>query len=332
MPYDRLTDAEIESGEFILASTAKKVQGNEDFFAGQIGTLAAIQISNGSFEIASDAAQPNLPDNWELSRFPNGVFVLDTTLPRHGGKIAKFTHPSGAGNGGGQLISDYFETTPDRDWRLWLSFWATNAAVRIQFIIQYFDEDQVSLGADETLYNNNSSNPTSVARRSYNLTVPAGARYLKVKLVGGATDTNPGVSTDIYFDDVMFDNEHNFETGTVVFASSLVLDSTVLTTLTKSKEIVLDRDGDISTSFDLQDIGAGNGEARVYVNGSPAGTLRINGGVGWLTYTENLTGLEKGDLVQLYFRHSTGASAANIRNFKLMADQPIQNAVTQEII
>ena len=330
MSYSRLPDAEGEAGEFILASTYTLIQSNQDFFAGQLGTLAAVQISNGSFEIASDAAQPNLPDNWELNRYPNGVFALDTTLPRHGGKIAKFTHPSGVGNGGGQLISDYFETTPDRDWRLWITFWATNAGVRIQFIVQYFDEAQASLGADETLYNDNATNPTSATRKAYNLTVPATARYLKVKLVGGATDTDPGVSTDIYFDDVLLDNDHNFETGSIPFASALVEATTASTSLIKVKEIVIDRDGDISTTFDLKNSDSANSEGRIYVNGVAVGTLRAMLGTTYQTFTEDITGLEKGDLVQLYIR-AVSNNALTI-NLILKSDQVIENAVAQEVI
>jgi hypothetical protein len=336
MPYDRLTDAEIEAGEFILSSTATKIQSNQDFFAGQIGTLAAIQLSNGSFEIASDAAQPNLPDNWDPTRYPNGVFVLDTANPRHGAKIAKFTHPGGAGNGGGQLVSDYFEISPDPvAHSLAVTFWTTDVDVRIQVIIQYFDEDQVSLGADETLYNHNDAGTgpdpgnttTAGERRVLAMSVPATARYLKVKLVGGATDTDPGASTDIYFDQVKIitaeigSPQRVYEAGSNIIAASDTEVSTNSTSYVLVKEIEVVRYGELTFDFDLKRTTAGSAFGRIYKNGSAIGTERSTSSTTYVTYSETIKGLKPGDLIQIYAKSSLGGSStAEVDDFYAKCD------------
>lgn len=338
MSYDRLTDAETESGAFILSTTARKIQSNQDFFASQIGTLAAIQLSNGSFEIASDAAQPHLPDNWDLTRFPNGVFVLDITASRHGEKIAKFTHPGGAGNGGGQLISDFFETSPDPVAQaLAVTFWTTDVDVRIQVIILYFDEDQVSLGADETLYNHNDAgtgpdpgNTTTAGdRHVLTMSVPATARYLKVQLVGGATDTDPGTSTDIYFDEVKIltseigSSDRIYEAGTkIIGASDAEIIGITSTSYVQQKEIEITKYGVLSFSFDIKKAGAGGADGgRIYINGVARGTEQSGNNFNYITFTETFKGLKPGDLIQLWAKNFSGESSNTaVENFRLKSD------------
>lgn len=322
MAYDRLTDDEIEAGEFILASSAKKVQGNQDFFAGQIGTLAAIQLSNGSFEIASDAAQPNLPDNWELTRFANGVFVLDTTLPRHGGKIAKFTHPGGDGNGGGQLISDYFETTPDKWHVLATSFWTTNAGVRITISIEYFDAAQVSISS-ENLYNAASGHPTSPERQIFVLTIPSNARYLKVTLVGGGVDTDPGVSTDIYFDDVeiLVHPVPFYIEGSKQIASDAAGSTTSGSYVQVGNSIECARPGRLTVDFDLKALtGPNTVFGKIYVNGAPIGAERSTPSFTFVTFSEIIDNLKPGDLIQLFLKSGDGILQADAQAFILKSN------------
>jgi hypothetical protein len=318
MPYDRLTDAEIEAGKFILASTGAKIQSNQDFFAGQLGTLAAVQISNGSFEIASDAAQPNLPDNWTLTRYANGVFVLDTTNPRHGGKIAKFTHPSGAGNGGGQLLSDYFECTPDRGMGVEWVHWATNAGVHVTVQIDYYDDSQVFVSS-ETLFDASSGIVAVANRYSETLTVPATARYFRVLLIGGDTDTDPGVSTDIYFDDVRTTSRRAYGAGDLILAAAdTVRTQTVNFTASKFKEIRVVKGGTLRITYDLT-VGDALDWGRIYKNGSPIGIQRTANG----SYSEDIPDWQPGDLVQFYLYFSSGAPSPTVANFRVKASADI---------
>lgn len=338
MSYNRLSDAELESGNFTLASTMTKIQANQDFFAGQLGTFAAVQLSNGSFEIASDAAQPNLPDNWTLLRFANGTFVLDETNPRHGAKIAKFTHPGGAGNGGGSLEADYFECSPNvLGYVLAVTFWTTNANVRIKIEVEYFTNAQVSIST-ETLHNQTSAgisqhgNPTSTARRQYALTVPATARYMRVLLVGGDTDTDPGSSTDIYFDNVWLIQESPgypalaYKSGTKIIYADDALKTTASTTYVKLKEVEVVRPGTVNVFFNLAKTGASAlVYGRIYLNDIGVGIERITEGS--VSYSEDLT-VQPGDTVSIWAKKDNPATSADVSNFRLRNNYYFEETLT----
>ena len=85
-------------------------------------------------------------------------------------------------------------------------------------LIYYYDKDKVELvsGSPATLHSSTSYN-TTPTRYIYQFTPPAGARYFKVFLVGGYTDTN--VAGTVRFDDVKYgealDNDNRIMAGTI---------------------------------------------------------------------------------------------------------------------
>lgn len=120
----------------------------------------------------------------------------------------------------------------------------------------------------------------------------------------------------------------NVGAGTnVTLALSPTERSTTSTSYTKGKEIEIRRSGTVTVSFDLR-CSAGTTftvYGRVYKNGNPVGTERsVYSDPTWNTFTENIS-VAYGDLIQLYYRSSTGAYAAHIRNFAITGND-LQNA------
>ena len=83
--------------------------------------------------------------------------------------------------------------------------------------------------------------------------------------------------------------------------------------------------GNIETSairvkFDLKSVNASGGNlvaGRIYKNGSAVGTERINDTTNYITYSEDLGSIAKGDLIQLYIRGYSGSFVAYARNFQI---------------
>ena len=199
MAYSAITSAEIAAGKPVCGPTGfgTKTKDNFDYLYGVVGTLSSNQVLNGSFEVDSNADGD--PDNWTKSLYTGGTGTLYTTAPGHGAKAMSFTHPGGASNGGGYMDSDYIEVSDLREY--WIAFihWATAAGMKNQVQIRYFDRAKTDLVADATLYSS-TTNPTSEAAYSYFFTPPATARFIKVRIIGGFTDTD--VAGTAYFDDV----------------------------------------------------------------------------------------------------------------------------------
>lgn len=106
----------------------------------------------------------------------------------------------------------------------------------------------------------------------------------------------------------------------------------ITTALAKRKEIVLPADlvGQENTYRILFDIAPQFSElgemvqAQVYVNGVPRGTLWDAGSGGWITRTEDISGLSPGDSIQLYAGGQFASSyPADIRNFRLCAEYEV---------
>lgn len=85
----------------------------------------------------------------------------------------------------------------------------------------------------------------------------------------------------------------------------------------KLKEFEVRLGGDYYTAFEGKYSGSTGGQGQVFVNGVAAGTER-DYGTSYVGYTETLTGLSRGDLVQLYARGNLG-DTAYVRNFELGA-------------
>lgn len=319
MGYTALTAGEITGGKPITGTggTGDKIKDNFDYLYGVLGTISS-GLLNGSFE----ASASGVPFNWTVTEYTGGTFTLDTTSPRHGGKIVKFNHPGGASNGGGDIESDYTPISPDIGAYLNVVLWATNAGVRIKVMVEYFTAAQVTIST-ETLYNDNSTNPTSATPYSWLMTVPATARYCKVTLLGGDTDTDPGVSTDIYFDNVIISAVPLvYVAGSNIIAHArTVTPGFTNTSAAKKYEFVATRNGTLTIDFDIWGAAATgyNVYGRIYVNGAAVGTIRNTALTTPQTYSEDIA-VKAGDLVQLYCWVQNASHTGYADEFKLQSN------------
>ena len=95
-------------------------------------------------------------------------------------------------------------------------------------------------------------------------------------------------------------------------------------TYTKTKEIVVGRNGTWRVGFDLKQNNFGDAHARIYKNGSPYGTERVTNSTSWQSYSQDLS-FVAGDLCQLYAHGNSGIAtgAAVVRNFRMNCAVPI---------
>jgi hypothetical protein len=63
--------------------------------------------------------------------------------------------------------------------------------------------------------------------------------------------------------------------------------------------------------------------AKIYVNGSAVGTERSAAYSETTTYSENLTGLASGALIQIYWRSDYNICSGNIKNLRLYYDHVV---------
>lgn len=155
-------------------------------------------IKNGSFEIDADA--DSIPDNWTRTLYTNGAFAIETSAPIHGAKAIKFTRSSGAGNGGGYIESDYFEVSENRPLALRWQHYCSAAGMKDRVEVFWFTAAKAACATPSTTVYDSTSNPTSWTVQAGTAGPPSTARFAKVRLTGGYTDTDvAGIS---YWDDV----------------------------------------------------------------------------------------------------------------------------------
>lgn len=192
MAYSAITDAEIAVGKPIRPPMVK-VKDNFEYLYSQTGAPPMLPI-NGSFELDTDS--DGEPDNWTQSLYSGGSAGLETTSPADGAQAAYFTHPGGAGNGGGYLTSDYIECSQVATYWLYFIHWATAAGMKNIVRISYFTAAKVAVSSSD-IYSS-TSNPTNAALFCEAFTPPSTARYMKIVVIGGYTDTD--VAGTAYFD------------------------------------------------------------------------------------------------------------------------------------
>lgn len=192
MAYNPITTAEIAVGKPTKRSLWQKLKDNFDYLFGQTTPGGLL---NGSFEYDSDA--DGIPDNWTRTLYPGGSSGFETTNPEHGEKSYYFTHPGGAGNGGGYIDCDYIAVSPEQ---YTAQFGIRSTVAGIKNVVQalYYDKSKVYLGADD-LYLATAPN-TAANTYTANFTPPANCRFIKYRLIGGYTDT--AVAGTTYFDGV----------------------------------------------------------------------------------------------------------------------------------
>jgi hypothetical protein len=196
MAYNPITSTEIQVKQPVRQELMQKVKDNFDYLYGLAGDTYG-NIFNGSFEIDSD--NDGIPDGWTRDLYPSGTAGYETTSPAHGAKAYKFTHPGGAGNGGGYLESDYCAADSLVTRVFSFIMWASVASnLKVMADVLYYDKAKVYLSTTNLL--TTTTPPTTATVYRYQFTPPANARYCKFRLIGGYTDTNPGSAQSVYFD------------------------------------------------------------------------------------------------------------------------------------
>ena len=200
MAFDPITQAEIAAGQPVTQALMQKVKDNDDYLYSQVGAGGGSGeggIPNGSFEIDADA--DGVPDGWTKNLYPAGGGAIETTNPSHGAQAYKFIQQAGPGNGGGYLdMNDYLPCSPVQPLLLeWLHY-ASVAGMHNLVQIRWFDKVKVYLSTT-TVYDS-TENPTSWTRKTAFAIPPTGARYWKLRIIGGYTDTD--IAGTAYFDGV----------------------------------------------------------------------------------------------------------------------------------
>jgi len=198
MGYNAILSSEVDVGSPGKAELFQKIKDNFDYLYTMIG--GPVEVPNGSFEIDTD--NDGIPDNWTLNLYAGGSAAFDTASA-HGSKAYKFTRTAGAGNGGGYLESGYMECSPIGVYMIGFSIKSSVANLKNIVKIRYFNKDKVYI-SDQDVYSS-TTNPTSWQRYQYTMNIPSDARYYKIRLIGGYTDTD--VAGDTYYDDVAIYNK-----------------------------------------------------------------------------------------------------------------------------
>jgi len=104
----------------------------------------------------------------------------------------------------------------------------------------------------------------------------------------------------------------------LMLASDAVVTGTV-TTPTKFKESFIGRYGVFRVYFEAKrNTGGGsNTYAQIYVNGVATGTLRTVTSATYVAYSEDISGINKADLIQLYLTGSALSDTIDARYFRI---------------
>ncbi len=302
MAYEAITTAEVASGKPVVGpgGFGLKTKYNFDYLYGMLGVQGGGGISNGSFEVDADAS--GVPDLWTKNLYAGGVGAFYTTAPAHGVKAWSFTHPGGVSNGGGYLDSDYVEVSEYFTYYLFYTLFSTATGMRNKVQIRYFDASKVELvaGSPVDIYNS-VVNPTAWTVFYGQFTPPATTKYIKVRLIGGYTDTDVAGTT--YFDNIILTSAIS---ALQAEGSAPTERNTTSSTYVKLKEISA-KSNKITVSFWLW-TSAATSEGRIYVNGVAVGIERSTASLIGESFTENFE-VSPTDLIQLYVKRSLTATA-----------------------
>ena len=201
MSWDAILNTEIEVDDPLTQSLMQKIKDNLDYLYGQLGTsMAGLGVPNGSFEIDSDV--DGIPDSWVKNLYSGGAGALESTDVAHAAKSYKFTHPGGAGNGGGYLDSDYIEITDSDKYFIGFLLKCSGTGLKNKGEIREYNSAKI-YQSTQTPYDS-TTNPTVWTLFQYQYTPAASIRYVKIRLIGGFTDTDPGASRNIFWDNIVF--------------------------------------------------------------------------------------------------------------------------------
>lgn len=305
------------AGDAILVSFAEDTIDNLDFLNTQIGSLGAVNILNGNFEIIGSAS--DLPANWTRTLFSGGDGDFDTTTPMEGSQSYEFVHPGGGGNGGGSLESDYFPITANREYQLDWLHWVDAAGMHDSVEVEYFTGAKVSIST-EVVYDS-VANPTSPERQTSSLAIPPTARFMKATLIGGEDDVD--VAGSSYWDDVRLTIQGvgRFKAGAVPTINEAALGEGAIlgSSLTTVIEYIVPWDGEITTDFDMSNpVGAGS-TGQIYLDDVEAGALHSVASAPWLNFTDTIE-VKAGQALQM--KTTTDGLGNKWRNFQILVDIP----------
>ena len=205
------TDSQHDTGKPVTKDLfIDPVIDNLNDLDGRIGTAGSKGVLNASFEEGTVGAS-NAPSNWTWTASGSGgTYALTSTSgeQQHGQNGFKITHPSGVGNGGGYIQTDDFIPVGTSDflyvaWKMKVS--AANGAQN-KVTVLWYKPDQTASATTSTDIFDDTAGPTAWTQCFSGALVPSDASFYKLRLLGGDTATDPGSSTDIFFDDVRIVN------------------------------------------------------------------------------------------------------------------------------
>lgn len=204
MAYTSIASSEIEVGQPVDQELLQKVKDNFDFFNAEFLNRDSMNaVVNGSFENASS----NTPENWTVTLYTGGAATYQdaTTDVMHGKGALSFTHPGGAGNGGGYVQSDYFPVSTYINGHIVISHLVKCSATSFGYSmpVYFYDKDK-----NYTTLVVMSSLATWTANKVYRrvslVSPPTDSKFARVLLIcGGTALTSSGTMT---VDNVMIDN------------------------------------------------------------------------------------------------------------------------------
>ena len=194
----------------------EELNANPDALAGGItGGL----VPNASFEL--DADNNGVPDAWLLSSESGATNAIDATESTDGAQSFRFTS---SGAGGGSLVTEgFFPVNDVEDLRIAFDIRATNAAMRNIVRVEWFDVSQVPISNTDAY--DSTTNPTVFMEVNVVAAPPTGARFARLRLIGGDPSVPVGGST--FFDRL---NVFYPEIVNGVFDNVTVRDSQIVTT------------------------------------------------------------------------------------------------------
>ena len=198
MTYNALLSSEIEVGDFVTEDLFAKIKANEDYFNSLIGTFDTYEVNNGSFEI--DADSDGIPDTWTRNLYSGGSGAIITApTGGHGAKSYQFTQPSGASQGGGDLVSDYIPVYRNTAIPVGFQCSTSNGTVVARVQIICYDAAKAVTGSTINIWTSSGTESLDKFRVAY--FIPnTGTHFIRIKLIGG--EVGPNTSATVVFDGV----------------------------------------------------------------------------------------------------------------------------------
>jgi hypothetical protein len=209
MPYTKIDRSRLL--KVFDISIPRDMMSNEDYLFGQLGSLPQT-IQNGGFEV--DSVGLGQPDNITITTFPGGSVSIDASVSGEGSQCLKFVDPGQPGAGGGTAEMDYVPCSELRSEYLGWIHWCNAPTMHNLVQVRFFDRNKIYLSTSPVY--DSKANPTSATYFAASFLPPAGARYYKIDLIGGHTDTS--VAGTAWFDAVALAGADMFRGRPVTFS------------------------------------------------------------------------------------------------------------------